>query len=438
MTAQTQPDLTAEESFLWACARSWRQPDDLTAPPALDWERVVAVAQDNRMQTLLARVLAERDLLGRLPDDSRAALLADRDRLRQSAELLGDALRRYLRLAAERGIPTVVLKGLSVSLNVYGDAAMRPGGDIDILVRPADVAACLEILDGMGVGRYWPNLMDDAYYARHHLHQQRCTPDLRVWFEIHWALDHPLSLLTVDYEAMMARATPGALLGEPVHDLALPDLILSLAIHLVKHAVYLPSISGRPDLPRTILADGMLMYFLDVAEVVKRHAAEIDWLQFIALCRASGAVDLAGAVLRACHAVLGAPVPDWVLTNLPVRGPGAITRRAMTRVAEYETTTYLGQQPSRLWEFLLVTNGAFILRPIRALDLAGYLFPGRDFLRRRYGQESLGAATGHVLRAVGQYARLGFDTVAFAWERYRRLKALNQSASLFNRLDTNA
>ena len=128
MTGQTQVDLTAEETFLWQCARSWRQPGGLAVPPELDWGRVVAVAQDNRMQTLLARVLAERDLLARLPDDSRAALLADRDRLRQSAELLGDALRRYLRLAAERGIPTVVLKGLSVSLNVYGDAAMRPGG----------------------------------------------------------------------------------------------------------------------------------------------------------------------------------------------------------------------------------------------------------------------------------------------------------------------
>jgi len=438
MTELPRQDLTAEETFLWACARSWRRPEDVVVPPSLDWARVVAVAQDNRMQTLLARLLAERGLLECLPHDSRAALLADADRMRASAATLGDALRRYLQLAAARDIPTVVLKGLSVSLNVYGEAAMRPGGDIDILVRPGDVAASLEILEEMGIGRFWPNLMDDAYYARHHLHQQRCSSDLRVWFEIHWALDHPLSLLTVDYAAMMDNSTPGQLLGEPVRDLALPDLILSLAIHLVKHAVYLPSVSGRPDLARIILADGMLMYFLDVAELVKQHAPDIDWLRLIATSEASGAADLTGAVLRACRAILDAPVPDWVLTNLPVRGPGAITRRVLARVAEYETTTYLGQKSSRLWEFLLVTNGAFILRPIRALDLAGYVFPGRDFLRRRYGRNSLNTAAAHAARAGGQYARLGIDTVYYAWERYRRLKALNQSASLFNRLDTGA
>ena len=430
--------LTREEAFLWDCARSWRRPAALAVPDALDWERVVAVAIANRMPTLLHGVLARRGLMDDLPHPARLALATAARKMADSAAVLSESLARYLRLADAQGIDTVVLKGLSISVNVYGDPAMRPGGDIDILVRPPDVAPSLRILDEMGIGRNWPNLMDDAYYTRHHLHQQRCTPDLKIWYEIHWALDHPLSLLTLDYGAMMDRTTPGELLGAPVRDLAAHDLLLALAIHLVKHAVYLPSVVERPDLARIILADSMLMYYLDVAEAVARFGPQIDWLQLSDLAQASGAAGIVGAVLRACVRLFASPVPPWVQSRLAVRGPGRLTRGVMERIAAYETTTYLGQQPSKLWEFLLVTNGAFILRPIRVLDLAGYVLPQRDYLRRRYGRDSLPTAARHALRAAIQYAHLGVDTVYFTWERYRRLKGLNQSASLFNRLETDA
>lgn len=436
MPASATPSPTAEERFLFEVARHWRRPDTITVPEELDWSRVVATAKRNRMQALLHKALSQRQLLEGVPEGPQAELAADATKLAEAAAVMSEALGEYLRRAAAAGLPMVVMKGLSVSINIYGDPAMRPGGDIDVLVRPADVDASLRILDEMGVGRYWPNLMDDAYYARHHLHQQRCTPDLKIWFEVHWALDHPLSLLTVDYAAMLDRTTPGALLGEPVRDLSPADLLLSLAIHLVKHAVYLPAAINRPDLSRVTLADGMLMYYVDVAEAVTVLGERIDWRSLVGIARASGAGDIVGSVLRACRDMLGTAVPEWVLAELPLKGPGRVTRGTMARIADYETATYLGERPSKLWEFLLVTNGAFILRPIRVLDLAGYTFPGRDFLQRRYGSDSLGTAAAHSARAVGQYARLGVDTVYFSWERYRRLRALHQSASLFNRLET--
>lgn len=428
--------LTADEQFLWQCAVNWRAPETIAVPPSVDWERVIKVARSNRMQTLFWELLNTRDLLPTLSEQPRLDLEKDANLLAKNAAAMSDALCQYLQTAAERGVETVVLKGLSVSANVYGNPAMRPGGDIDVLVRESDVEHSLEILDAMGIGRYWPNLMDDAYYTRHHLHQQRCTPDLKIWFEVHWALDHPLTLQTIDYAAMMDRATPGTLMGAPVMDLSLPDLLLSLAIHLVKHAVYLPAAVDRSDLQRIILADGMLMYYLDVAEVLKQSESEIDWPLLVSLSEEGGVVDIMGAVLRVCHRYLQAPVPEWVIGRLTITPPGALTQRAMDGIVDYETATYLGEEPSKLWEFLLVTNGAFILRPIRALDLASYMFPRSDFLRRRYGNDSIATAASHALRATGQYVKLGVDTTYFTWERYRRLKAMNESTSLFNRLDT--
>jgi len=437
MTQKTIPalSLTPEERFLWDCARCWRAPARLTRPGDLNWTRVVEIGRSNRMQAVLHGILSATGQVGALPPDVRELLDADMAKQQETAAILGEALKQYLHLAAARGLETVVLKGLSLSLNIYGSATMRPGGDIDLLLRRSQIAGSLAILDEMGLGRWWPNLLDDAYYDRHHLHQQRCSQDLAVWFEPHWALDHPYTLLTIDYEAMMDRTTPGELLGQPVRDQDPSDLLLSVALHLVKHAVYLPSVLGRPDLARIILADGMLVNYLDAAEVIKAKAADMDWPQTVALAKQWGATEILGSVLWVCREYLEAPVSDWVVAALPVGGPGGLTRRTLNRMADYELSTYLGRQQSRLWNFMLITNGAFILRPIRILDAVSYLFPPRDFLQRRYGRASPPVELKHLLRAVGQYGRLSIDTVYYTWERHRRLKALNQSASLFNRLE---
>ncbi len=420
--------LTPEEDFLWNCARQWRAPSMPACTAQLDWQRLIEMSRWNRMQILLHRVLAGTGLLDDLPAGAMALLREDIDRYTENAEILGRGLRRYLSLAGQRGVETVVLKGLSVSIKIYGDPSIRPGGDVDLLVRKDQVDACVAVLEEMGLGRYWPHLMDDAYYGRHHLHQQRCSKDTKIWFEAHWALDHPYTLLTIDYEALMDRTTPGELLGGSVRDLAPPDLLLSLAAHLVKHAVYLPSAVDRPDLRRIILADGMLMYFVDVAEAVKRYDDEIDWPFLIALAQASGATTILGSVLRICRDHLEAAVPGFVVDELPIRAPKGLTARMMKRLIDYQVATHQGQDRSRFWDFMLMTDESFILRPIRALDTAAYFVPGSDFLERRYGGASWAHAAGHVARATEQYARLGVDTAYYSWRRNRRRKSLAQSA----------
>ncbi len=429
MPDSTSPShLTPEENFLWQCARLWRNPSTIPGSVQLDWIRLTEMSRWNRMQTLVQGVLSATGLLASLPAEALAILKEDVDRYTENAESLGMELRRYLALAAQQGVETVVLKGLSVSVNVYGDPTIRPGGDVDLLVRKGQVDECVAVLEEMGLGRWWPHLMDDAYYGRHHLHQQRCSKDTKLWFEAHWTLDHPYTLLTIDYEALMDRTTPGELLGEPVWDLSPPDLLLSLAVHLVKHAVYLPSAMDRPDLRRIILADGMLMYFLDVAELLKGYGREIDWPFTVDLAQSSGATTIFGSVLRVCRDYLDAPVPDQVLDALPVRAPTGITSRMMHRLMDYEVAIYQGQERSRFWDFMLIPDESFIFRPIRILDTAAYFVPGRGYLKRRYGKASWASATGHLARATGQYAQLGIDTAYYSWRRNQRRRALAQNA----------
>ena len=425
--------LTLEETLAYEFALHWR--DDFYRPDLtnVDWSRFAHLLTHNRMAVLAAPILER--VNASIPQDAEKILAEQIQKYQRSATKLGQSLVSYLQSSNSLGIETIVIKGLWLCEKIYQNSAMRPGGDIDILVRKDNVDACLALLDEQGIRQYWHNLMHDDYFTRHHLHQQRCSKDLNIWFEIHWALDHPYTLLTVDYKSIFARAKPSTLLGAPIHEMALPDLLHSLAIHLVKHAVYLPSLIHREDLLRVILADGMLMYYLDVAEVIKRHN-DIDWQLTTQLAREWGAMDILDSVLQVCKKYFDAPIPDEVLAALTVKGPWRITRKVMTRVAEQELATFEGKHISSFWKLMLASNGAFILRPVRLLETASYFFPPADFLNRKYGNSNIFMRVFHLARAFLQTLRFAWDSVYFGIERFLRLKRLGESASLFNRLET--
>lgn len=428
-----KPNLSPEERLAYEFAHSWRDENYDPSFENVDWSRFAKLLTHNRMAVLARQILARLKLS--IPQEAEKLIQAQAERYERSASKLGSALITYLNSAKDHNIETIVLKGLWLCEKIYQVPSMRPGGDIDILVRRKDVDACLDLLVEQGIGEFWPNLLHDDYFTRHHLHQQRSTPDLNIWFEIHWAFDHPYTLLTINYESIFERAGHAQLLGAPIQEMSIPDLLLSLAIHLVKHAVYLPSLFGREDLPRIILADGMLMYYLDVTEILNQHP-DIDWNLTVKLAHDWGAVDILGSVLHVCKKYFDAPIPDNVLSSLPISNYGPITRSLMARAVEQELATYEERKGSRLWNLLLAHNSAFILRPIRLLETISYFLPPSDFLRRRYQQRNFITRVRHLATAFFQTLRFGWDTFYFGMERYFRLKRLGKSASFFNKLET--
>ncbi|HUE98566.1 MAG TPA: nucleotidyltransferase family protein [Anaerolineales bacterium] len=427
-------DLSPEERLAYEFARRWRDENYRPDLQKTNWLHFANILTHNRMAVLAGHVFAR--VNPSIPPLARKLICEQAEKHERSASKFGDALTTYLESAESRNIPTIVLKGLWLCEKIYRVPSMRPGGDIDILVHRNDVDASLKLLAEQGIDEFWPNLLKDEYFTRHHLHQQRCSADLNIWFEIHWALDHPYTLLTVDYESIFERAKPDLLLGAPIQEMPVPDLLLSLAIHLVKHGVYLPSLLDQEDLPRIILADGMLMYYLDVTEVLKQHQDDIDWDLTIQLARAWSAVEILGSVLQVCKRYFGAPVPDEALSALRVSRPSAVTRQLMGRVAEQELAAYEGREGSRFWKLALASNGAFILRPIRLLETISYFFPPSDFLNHRYGKANLLTRTVHLSTAFVQTLRFAWDTFYFGMERYFRLKRMGKSTSLFNKLET--
>jgi Uncharacterised nucleotidyltransferase len=425
--------LTQEEKLAYEFAHHWRDENYHPDLQGIDWLRFANLLVHNRMAVLATQIFEHVHVS--IPEEAQKIINEQAEKYKRTALKFSEALITYLKSSESRNIENIVLKGLWLCEKVYNNPAMRPGGDIDILVRNDQVDTSLAVLKEQDIGEYWPNLLNDEYFTRHHLHQQRSSPDLNIWFEIHWALDHPYTVLTVDYEGIFKRSHPSQLLDALIQEMSIPDLLLSLAIHLVKHAVYLPSLANRDDLPRIILADGMLMYYLDITEVIKQNK-NIDWDLTIHLAHDWGAVDILGSVLQTCKKYFDAPIPDEVISALPITGPWPVTKNLMARAAEQELATYENRHTSRFWQLLLAPNGAFILRPVRLLETASYFFPSADFLQRKYGRSNILFRIGHLIIALKQTLHFGWDTVYFGAERYFRLKRLGKSTSLFNKLET--
>jgi hypothetical protein len=153
-----------------------------------------------------------------------------------------------------------------------------------------------------------------------------------------------------------------------------------------------------------------------VAEAVKVYGQEIDWRLLVESAEAYGAVDILGAVLRVCWQYLAAPVPKWVLNQLPVMPVTGLTGRLHREMAAHTLAVYLGQPTSAFWAFMVAENYKFIFRPIRLWDLVAYAFPGKNYLRRRYGGTVI-AAVPHFLRTVIDYGRLAIDTLYASYQR---------------------
>ena len=165
--------LTREEQLAYDFALHWRDGNYRPDLQNVDWLRFANILTHNRMAVLAGQVLTR--VSPSIPPEAQMLLKEQAEKYERSASRLGEALTTYLKAAETRDLPTIVLKGLWLCEKIYGVSSMRPGGDIDILVRRQDVDACLKLLAEQGIDEFWPNLLKDDYFTRHHLHQQRST-----------------------------------------------------------------------------------------------------------------------------------------------------------------------------------------------------------------------------------------------------------------------
>lgn len=111
----------------------------------LDWPQIVTLTEHHRLVPFL-------DSIKEAPPAVQAQLRELRNRAARSSLLLCSRLKLIAERFNAAGIEMLVLKGVPQSAMLFGDIYARSCRDIDLLIRPAQAAAAIDLLRDLGYG----------------------------------------------------------------------------------------------------------------------------------------------------------------------------------------------------------------------------------------------------------------------------------------------
>lgn len=201
---------------------------------------------------------------------------------------------KVLRAMEAKNIRVVVLKGFPLGHKLYGNMALRPSRDLDILVWPEDVDEARKLLETLGYDRIYPNFagtpgqLCNWMKNQHHfnyLHKQK-----QVLLELHWQLGHHGMDMPLTY--IKNSLTPVKIAGQSMYLLKTEELLLSLILHGASHKWF------------------RLKWLIDVGIVLRQGA--FSWQRLYELGERLDVVAILNQALILARQLLAAPVPDEV------------------------------------------------------------------------------------------------------------------------------
>lgn len=274
-----------------------------------DWQRIIELAQQQRVAPLLNARLREREIsLG--PEGAkqlRELLLAN---IKHNTRLLHQ-LQKILTAFQAANIPVIPLKGACLAEAVYGDVALRQIGDLDLLVKLTDLEKALDVLTTLEYVAAEPFDIESERQLSQHM--PRLYKSGRVELDLHWTIVNPWLNIPFDESELgqvWSRAVPVTIAGVNVLMLSPVDLLLYLCLHTsVQHRF-----------------DGVgLRSFWDMALVIRRYGAKMDWEQFAERMQRWGIANGVQLVLHLLEEWTDTDIPTSVMPPLMPGTPAAVT-----------------------------------------------------------------------------------------------------------------
>jgi len=214
--ASTQPDPTRLEALLNRC----------------DWANLLRLAEAHGVVVPLAARI--REVSGapvpalfreQLLDMQRAQLLSG---LALTAEMI-----RVLEQFAAAGIQALVLKGPALSLQAYGEATARQYGDIDVLVRHADILRATQSMTELGFDAHVaPEIVAAGKIPGEYFFSR---PNTKVIIEVHTERTLRYFPNQLNVEELFAHSVALDFDGRKVPTLSAEDALVAMCTHGAKH-----------------------------------------------------------------------------------------------------------------------------------------------------------------------------------------------------------
>jgi hypothetical protein len=294
--------VSPDRQLLLACCHARARPLKLArfVRGAVDWDRLLERAERLGLAAFLRTTLTP--LADRTGPPAEVLRRLDYVYYQQAIRnaQLGTSLQEVLLTLSRYGVPTIVLKGAALAQLVYGNIALRPMVDLDVLVQARDLDLAERLVRELRYVAY-EGWRPAEWYRRHHHHLAPYhSPDGWSCVEVHQHI-FPLDLgVQVPIEDLWHRARPADLGPAPALVLAPADLLLHLCVALsaVEHFV------------------GGLRTLCDIAAAIKRYEMELDWACLLESARLYGLEKHVYYGLWPAWYLVGADVPTHVLEKL--------------------------------------------------------------------------------------------------------------------------
>lgn len=168
-----------------------------------EWEAAEWVVYwQNALPWLVAR-LQESQI--EVPEDVNGRLQTINEASRERTGSMLSACTEILDALHQAGIQAVLLKGAVLSPIYYPDPFLRPLADLDLLIRPQDLAASREIMLRQLGYRYYSRSAEDEVYLRGERQENIWAPDNVHPVEIHFALREEYAGIGLELAEIMWR-----------------------------------------------------------------------------------------------------------------------------------------------------------------------------------------------------------------------------------------
>lgn len=191
------------------------------APRIESWGAILASCRAHRLSGVLYEGVRKRGLATTLPVEVAEALRTDYYSNLARTLVLFRHLDEIVALASRLGVPLLLLKGAAFAGRLYGNLALRPMADLDLLVARKDARTMVDAARTLGYQRW--ETADHATSLRHR--------ESGTYLEIHTSLTACPGYIEIRTEDLLERSLPVDDLGEPARTLSSEDHALHLCLH---------------------------------------------------------------------------------------------------------------------------------------------------------------------------------------------------------------
>ena len=344
---------SAEDMLLINCARLKVDPEKIRKilTPDMNWNYILENANDNRIATLLyynlqksGNDLVPVEVIEQLQKTYKAILARN--------IIAFNELKQILKSFSESQIKVILLKGVALAETVYPDIALRPFGDIDLLIHKNDLY------------KFKPKLLQFGYELSEP--SDKAIKSIKkdgIALDIHWHLVNSPYSKYIDIDEFWKNTVTINIEGIDAFVLSPENLLIHLCLHASRH--YYPQ----------------LICLVDISEVIQHYGEILDWELVLEKALHYKICPPMYYSLTHTKELFNTSIPDSVLDSLSLYNVSSFDDKIFFALLAIPGDSGAN---SAIATFLDI-NG--IIPKIRYLF--SKLFPGKDFMAKRYSGKGI-------------------------------------------------